>query len=194
MKSVVRSFIALEIAGSVRSEIEKTTRLLAESVPAVKRMDAEQFHLTLKFLGDVPAVELHRVIRAVEAACQTVEPFDLFFEQIGAFPDAENPHTLWVGLTAGIDETGRLAERINDELARLGFPKERRRLTPHLTVGRVRDSADDAQRDALARFLAENQQRSFGASEVVSVTIFSSELDRKGPKYDVLAEIDLMQS
>lgn len=191
MKSVVRCFIAAEIAPSVRSEIDKTVRVLAERVPSIKWVRPDQFHLTLKFLGDVATVELHQVIRAVESACREIEPFDLFFEQLGAFPDTDRPHTLWVGLSEGLDETRTLAQSIETALVRLDFPKERRLFMPHLTIGRVRQGAPDPRLSQLAPLLAELRERSFGASEVDAVTIYSSELSRRGPKYDVLAEIDL---
>jgi len=190
MKSTLRCFIAVEIAPQVRSEVERIRPALARIAPDVKLVRPDQFHLTLKFLGDVPTVDIYTIQRAVEAACAEVEPFDLFFERLGAFPDENRPHTLWVGLSEGTEEIRDLAERIENRLLPLGFPREKRLFMPHLTIGRVRRQ-EEGNFSELASFLADRQETCFGASEVDAVTIFSSQLSRSGPKYEVLAEIDL---
>lgn len=199
MKSQVRSFIAVEISSQIRASIARWLKRRVIDADKVKWVAQDQFHLTLKFLGDVPMNEMHHVIGAVKTACQTVEPFDLVFEGIGAFPNELNPHSLWVGVTEGIEESSELAERIDAELAKLGFPREVRKFTPHLTIGRVKQAGQKFRRRpsegeaaGLDSFLAlDGETPFFGLSAVDGVTLFSSELSRTGPKYDVLAEIDL---
>ena len=139
----------------------------------------------------MPQTEIHHVIRAIESACGRIEPFDLVFEEIGAFPNAEHPRTLWVGVSEGVEESTDLAEAIDAELAEIGFPRESRRFTPHLTIGRVKKGAheDDSGLDAF--LLPAKGPAFFGVSSVDSVTLFSSELSRGGPKYEPLAEIGL---
>lgn len=211
MKSQVRAFIAIEISAQVRSEIDRYLKRHATGLDSVKWVIQDSFHLTLKFLGDVPMNEIHHVIEAVDRSCRGTEPFDLVFEGLGAFPHLENPRTLWVGVTEGIEPSRLLAERIDAELARLGYPPEIRRFTPHLTIGRLKggrgdfdrrrggvrrfaertvESIDPRQTERLVRFLSENPDPFFGVSSVDGVTLFSSELSRSGPKYEVLAELD----
>ena len=204
MKSVVRSFIAVDLAPSIRSEIDKATRRLALSGSAVKWVAPEQFHVTLKFLGDVPMTEIYQVIRAVEAACRGVEPFDLVFAGLGAFPNIDSPRTLWVGVTEGVEEIRALVDRLDAEFAKQGYPKEARRFTPHLTLGRTRGSdrpekekislpenAVPAGENELRRLLLAERETFFGAVSVDAVRLYSSELSRLGPKYEVLSEIEL---
>ena len=192
MKSQPRLFVAVEIAPQVRSKI---TRYLNSHVTDLKRIRwvaPDQFHMTLKFLGDVPQTEIHHVIRALKNACMRSEPFDLVFEDVGAFPNAECPRTLWVGVSEGIEESSDLAEAIDEELAGIGYPRESRRFTPHLTVGRVKKSVPGDCSTGLDAFLLPAKgPLFFGVSSVTSVTLFSSELSRGGPKYEPLAEIDL---
>ena len=142
MKSQVRSFIAIEISPQVRSEIARCLKKRVPGTENIKWVTQDLFHLTLKFLGDVPMTEIHHVIEAVNRACTGVEPFDLVFEGLGAFPDMEKPRTLWVGVSEGIEESISLADRIDDELEKLGFSREARKFTPHLTIGRVKSAKD----------------------------------------------------
>jgi 2'-5' RNA ligase len=81
-----------------------------------------------------------------------------------------------------------LAESINEGLLPLGFPKEARRFSAHLTIGRIKRAV---QSSPLIPMLDEQQDRSFGSCSVSEVQIFSSELTRRGSIYDELAAIPL---
>jgi len=230
MKSTVRAFIAVEISPSIRTEARKSLRAMQDAFPNVKWVDDENFHVTLKFLGpNVPTTELHHIIAAIEKACRNFEQFDLVFEGLGAFPDASNPRTIWIGVRDGVEELKRLASKIELELGKLGFPTEGREFSPHLTVGRTRqkdredgqfasrrtrdassnfgknrksgtnsryetkgvESDEQVDYSALTRMIYDRSNAFFGASPVDSVILYSSELDRNGPKYEPLAEIEL---
>lgn len=209
MKSVVRCFIAVDVGPGIRREVEKTVRRLSGEAPQVKWTAPDRFHLTLKFLGDVPMTELHRVIRAVEKAALEVEPFDLFFEGLDAFPSAKNPRTLWVGATDGVGEARELVSRLETEFSALGYPREIRPFTPHLTIGRLGsekrkhrehdnlppdEKVAESPGASLADLLVAERETFFGTSPVDSLLVFSSELSRQGPKYEVLAEVELKNS
>ncbi|MDO4587218.1 MAG: RNA 2',3'-cyclic phosphodiesterase [Planctomycetia bacterium] len=201
MKSVVRTFIAVDIASGIRSEIQKTIRPFKTHFPGIKWVDNANFHVTLKFLGDVPANELYHLIQAVEKGCQNIEPFDLVFNGLGAFPDSFSPRTLWVGVSDGVEEIRTLGKQIDDALHQIGYPLESRFFTPHLTIGRARK--EDRQKNPpfkdtldpsfglLSKMISEQNDHYFGCCAVDEVVIYSSELNRFGPKYDILAAVEL---
>ncbi|MDO5553268.1 MAG: RNA 2',3'-cyclic phosphodiesterase [Planctomycetia bacterium] len=197
MKSTLRTFIAVDIAPGIRVGVQKALRSAVALFPQIKWVEDEQFHVTLKFLGDVPAVELHKVIRSVERAVRTIPVYDLVFEGFGAFPNLTDPRTLWVGVSDGVAETRRLAAAIDEALAPDGYRRENRLFMPHLTVGRARAkdriSVDEDSETILqlGELLAKESTRDFGCSCVEEVTIYSSELSRNGPKYEVLASCPL---
>ena len=217
MKSHVRAFVAIDIAPSVRAQARKALRPMMKSFPNVKWVDNENFHVTLKFLGpNVPTNELHNVIAAIQRACRNFEQFDLVFEGMGAFPDSSNPRTIWIGVSDGVNELRTLAKRIDEEMEKIGFPSENRQFSPHLTVGRTRqrdrnegEFASKTKRSSesnqgtqgeefepgtfspLARMLYDCSNVFFGSSPVDTVTLYSSELERNGPKYEPIAEIEL---
>ncbi len=194
MKSTTRAFIAVEISSAVRMSAQQALRPLKRDFPDIKWTDDDNFHVTLKFLGsNVPTTELHRLIRAVEKACAKSEQFDLVFEGLGVFPDLSNPRTIWLGVSDGVNELKALAERIEEELEPLGFPREGREFSPHMTVGRTRrrDRIDDGSFAGLSKMIEERSDMFFGCSSVDSVVLYSSELERRGPRYSPLATIEL---
>ena len=140
-------------------------------------------HLTIKFLGDVPASRIEDVKRAVEMATAGRSPFEIEVSEAGCFPSLRNPRVLWVGITTIPEPLIELHEAIEKELARLGFPREPRKFSPHLTIGRVRNPQNAAR---LAEELIKRgiEPESFRASEVI---VMRSDLNPAGSIYTPLA-------
>ncbi len=189
MKNQIRAFVAVSLSSAVQSSVEKLIRSLRQEIDGVKWVDTQNLHITLKFLGDVPMNELHRIIAAIQRGAESVETFDLEFRGCGVFPNAEQPRTIWIGAGQGSEELTVAATAIEDELFKLGFPKEHRRFSPHLTIGRVK--RDVRVSEAVSGFLTERSELAFGSSGVDEVIVYSSELTRNGPIYDELATIPL---
>mgnify|MGYP001012690559 CR=1 FL=1 len=157
------------------------------------------WHLTLKFLGDVPESGkggLEEVVGALAAI--RFAPFALRGAGAGFFPDAGAPRTLWIGVDAGRKECADLAGLVEKALVPLGYAKERRPFSPHLTLARVRDGrsghakrapVDRGQAAAVWRTLADDLAAlDWPAFTVTGFTLFRSVLDRSGPVYSPLAE------
>jgi 2'-5' RNA ligase len=147
-------------------------------------------HLTLKFLGDVDISDTYAVCKAVQTAVKGFEPFDLEIRGVGAFPNIHRPRTIWFGGGEGETQIASLAERIDDELFKVGFRKEGRRFQTHLTLGRVHTDRGPALAE-LTRLLQEYADLEVGQTPVDEVIIFSSTLTRNGPIYDPLGHTPL---
>ena len=107
-------------------------------------------HLTLRFLGEV-APELNgRISARLEEVAREVPPFSLRLEGVGAFPSAERPRVVWVGVTGGADAVVELARRVRQALEEL-LGADREAFVPHLTLFRVRSPRD---RDAAVELLS----------------------------------------
>ena len=152
----------------------------------------DNLHLTLKFLGDVPVADIPKLSAAVEAAVRTVRPFELTISGCGAFPPHGRPKVLWIGVlseppavaggsTAASQASSlqSLHERIEDELAAPGFPREERPFHPHLTIARLRTPKGGRELSDFHHTLGFAPQ-SFTVSEAV---VFKSELRRQGSKH-----------
>jgi 2'-5' RNA ligase len=182
----VRAFVAIRMSEQVEESIAKTVDELRQPHDGVRWVSRANLHITLKFLG--PAVDSHRLQRLTaglqQLASRTV-PFELAAAGIGAFPDFEHPRSIWVRLRSV--ESGALAAlaaRLETVAAEHGFEREKRRWTGHLTIGRVRDEAINAEtRDGLRGL----RDREFGVSRIESLTLYRSHLGSNGASYEALA-------
>ena len=113
-------------------------RRLGGPADRVRWASPENVHLTLTFLGDVREEVLGDLHAALEEVCAGHAPFDVELAGLGAFPSAQRARVLWTGVGAGFEELRSLAADLDDAFAHLGFGREERPYTPHLTLGRVR--------------------------------------------------------
>jgi 2'-5' RNA ligase len=189
MRQQVRTFVAVEIDDSV---LAHAARLIGafRAVPAdVKWVDPQNMHLTVKFLGDVDVREVHQVCQAVQKAVADLAPFELELHGTGAFPNLTRPRTIWLGVRAGAEAMTELNRRVEAELGTLGYPREGRAFTAHLTLGRVRGGGEELA--DLGRLVAQHADEPIGATGVDRLVIFSSQLARTGPVYEPLGHADL---
>jgi RNA 2',3'-cyclic 3'-phosphodiesterase len=188
--SLLRTFVAVEISPEVRSAAVRLMERLRAAPAKVTWTKADNLHYTLKFLGDVSAERTADICRAVQAAVAPFTPFEIVAARTGAFPSAGHPRTLWLGVGEGAEPLELLFQAIERLLEPLGFPREHRRFTAHLTLGRVRENSPVATQQ-LAELLRKHADIDAGAITVDSVTVFSSTLGREGPNYEVLSRAEL---
>lgn len=184
-----RTFIAVEASPEVRSNAIALMDLLAAHGRDYRWVEQENLHFTLQFLGDITDQEIVDVCSRVKAAAESFDPFEIEARGVGAFPAADKPKTLWVGVGEGQDRLVELHGAIDDELAELGFRGENRRFVPHLTIGRLIRSARPSQQ--LAGELSSLERFEAGKMVVDAVTVYASQLRPDGPDYHVLARVTL---
>ena len=146
-------------------------------------------HVTLRFLGDVDAERLERVIAAIPAAASSVAPFDLALGGVGAFPSPEHPRVVWLGVQQGAVEVVRLAGQVNDALAPIGWPPEPGAFVPHVTLFRVRSPRD--RRRAADLLQGRESLPSPPAVRVRAVALKESRLGPNGAEHRIVREFPL---
>ncbi len=181
--------MAVEISSEMRLRASQLIGRIDSTSAKVKWVDPENLHLTLKFLGDVDLLEIPKLCEAVADAVVDLPPFEIEARGAGAFPDLHHPRTVWLGMGRGTEEMVELHDAVERSLATLGFRREQRRFRPHLTLGRVRGGGPGIVE--LAESLAEQADFAGGVSSVEEAVVFSSELGRNGPAYEVLATAPL---
>jgi RNA 2',3'-cyclic 3'-phosphodiesterase len=145
-------------------------------------------HLTLKFLGSVPEARIDAVAGALREASGDASPFEARLRGLGAFPSARRPRVVWAGVTEGAADMIELARRVDAALAALGFPRDERPFSPHVTLGRVREPGRSP---ALTEALDSAATREFGRMRVPSASLMRSELGPGGARYTELATVRL---
>lgn len=136
--SELRLFLAIPLPDTVRAELRRLQSELQPLLPsrAVRWTKPEQFHLTLKFLGNVPAADADALSRAVRGVCENAPPMRLRAEGAGFFPNVRWPRVFWVDVKS-VD--GRLME-FQRQLAQAAEPfaekEEAKKFTAHVTLAR----------------------------------------------------------
>ncbi len=176
----MRLFVAVNLPAETRRSAHEAIAPLREARLPVKWVDEDALHVTLKFLGEVDEARSGAIGQALSDAVRGVKSFDVGLGGLGAFPDAERPHVLWLGLERH-PALELLANDVERALAPLGFESELKPFQPHLTLGRARKNARPAE---LRRWEAAAAGVEFsGVMPVESVDLMHSIAGRNGPTY-----------
>ena len=187
-KEFIRTFIAVEIPAGIKEEMARVQAGLKVSGAYVGWVRPEGIHLTLKFLGDVEASRIDELAAAVKDAAQGYGPVKLDVKGIGIFPNARAPRVVWLGVSGDVDALSSIAEKIEAGCERLGYPREKRGFTPHLTLGRVKSPG---RRESLMRKVAEYEKAELGSFVADSISVMKSELKPSGAVYTEMRRIGL---
>ncbi|MCM8790838.1 MAG: RNA 2',3'-cyclic phosphodiesterase [Candidatus Omnitrophica bacterium] len=185
----MRTFIAIEVSDEIKKILGQIESHLKYSGADVKWVRPEIIHVTMKFLGEVSETKVSEVKSALDAVAASTKKFDITLKDIGAFPKIDYPRVIWVGLGKGVGEALELASSIDEALSKIGFAKEDRPFSPHLTIGRVRSSVNRSKlKEKMASVEANFNLSAVPSHRVESVVLFQSTLTSQGSIYTKLHE------
>lgn len=193
MEEQIRTFIAVELADAERAALRRLQEQL-EATPAaryVRWVAPDGIHLTLKFLGGVDVNRMPALQRAVQDACAGIPSHTLTLDGIGAFPNTRRPNVVWVGVGGDVERTQKLADQIDRACAALGFPRETRPFSAHLTLGRVKRDVRPSDQQFVGEMIAHAQVGELGRFRVERVSIMKSDLRPTGSVYTQLSAFEL---
>jgi len=191
-KDKIRSFIAVKLPpeaidclAGIQSYIK------ARNVAPVRWVALQNLHLTLKFLGDITAEQVEPVADGLRRSTGGIPEINVGIHGIGAFPDSRRPQIIWAGLEGDIQLLIKLQQTIDGYLKPLGFTPEGRPFSPHLTLGRVRDSATHIERQALGDLINTTAITHRPAFTIHHIFLMKSVLTAAGPVYTELSVTSL---
>jgi 2'-5' RNA ligase len=216
----LRLFVAVELSDELKRALEGAARELkaAGADEGLRWVRPEGIHLTLKFLGATAAERVPAITSALREHLDGAAPFELQPRGFDAFHGgkraavfrtwresyAHNVRVIFVGLTGDTDALGALAERVEAALGPLGFAREQRQYFGHLTLARVREESTREQRERISAAMdlfphaadahtgrRAEQDVSFPALRVASVSLMQSTLQRGGAVYRALETFSL---
>jgi len=188
----VRSFIAIELPNELKlglSQLE--AQLKSGKQPGVKWVNPYSIHLTLKFLGSIAVDKISQITKSMSEAVQGISPFHLEVKELGAFPNLRRVQVVWVGISGEVDRLGQLQQRIESNLACLGFAPESRPFTPHLTLARLRNQASLDERQRLGELIAGTRFEVAYTIKVDTISLIRSQLTREGAIYSRISAVGL---
>ncbi|MEM0294788.1 MAG: RNA 2',3'-cyclic phosphodiesterase [Candidatus Korarchaeum sp.] len=183
----IRSFIAIDVRDpDVIAKILNIQEELISSNAKLKPVERENLHLTLKFLGNVEENRLDIIKKIMDDVLRGFQPFEMELISVGAFPTVSRPNVVWIGAGEGRDSFIRIAAELDRALSRLGFPREKREVEPHLTIARVKGSIGN-----LPEVIRRLSDARVGYITVEEVKLKKSTLTPEGPIYGDLHTVSL---
>lgn len=180
-----RGFIAIEI---------KLEPIIAEFISQIKKTDAnvklvepENMHLTLKFLGETDEENIPEIGQIMEESVKDVKSFNIEIKGSGVFPNQNYLRVIWLGIQNS-EQIKIIAEKIDKKLTGLGFKKEKRDFSPHLTIARVRSAKN---KDKILKVIEKYKDTLFAEVKVDCLKLKKSDLTPNGPVYTTLREVKL---
>ena len=188
----LRLFVAIPMPEAVRTEIVRVQQELQRLVSrdAVRWTKPEQFHLTLRFLGDVPAERVAALQEAVNAVCLGSSALRLRAQGVGFFPNARSPRVIWAGVNDGEGRLVDLQKKIEAAVQPFAEGPSSENFAGHVTIGRVKFlKRPDIEK--LAAHAQAIKDRLFGEWTANEVELIRSDLAPTGARHTLLAAIRL---
>ena len=190
--ALIRAFIAVQLPEGLKKELaDLETQLKKNSPPVIKWVDPNSIHITLKFLGEISPDSIEELMLAIEESARGIQPFQLEVRELGAFPGLDRTQILWVGIKGAMEKIEELEKRIEAHTAQLGFPRENRPFTPHLTLGRVRDGARPNELQRIGKLFSEINFSTSNHVDVKAIDLMKSRLTPTGAIYTCIGSVKL---
>jgi len=182
--SVIRAFIAIDLSPEIRRMLEQVTRQLKERLAGVpiRWVPAENIHLTLMFLGDVSVKNLEILTKVLQNEVSSHQSFEFSVGGLGAYPNTRHARVLWVGVEAPA-ELLNIQRGIETAVSRLGYAREDRPFSAHLTLGRVSRNAVSKDIHLISEVLESTKVGFLGAARVNAIHLLKSDLKPTGAVY-----------
>jgi RNA 2',3'-cyclic 3'-phosphodiesterase len=184
----MRLFVALNLPKKERARIHRAAAPLRDEGLPVRWLDPENYHLTLKFLGNVRQERADEVRAIMQRVAGTTLPFSLALGGFGAFPTVRKPRVVWLGIVASA-ELRCLKQDLEWGLADAGFEAETRDFHPHLTLGRADPKGGAGHFRGLDEVMAGLEFQS--EVSIHTLDLMESHLSREGARYGVLSSARL---
>ncbi len=183
--SKFRGFIAIDIEPT--EMIERFLNELKKAKARMKLVEPQNLHITLKFLGDTDENDVDAIEDFMRDSVSGLKPFKITLKGTGVFPNPRRINVIWIGMKDD-GSTERIFQKLDKHLEKLGYRRESRKFSPHLTVARVKSVQD---RENLVSIINSYANEGFGDILVESIRLKKSVLTREGPIYSTVRDVRL---
>ncbi|MBM4438664.1 MAG: RNA 2',3'-cyclic phosphodiesterase [Actinobacteria bacterium] len=187
----MRAFVAVTIPATFREALAAQAETVGRQTRDVRWIAPGNVHLTLAFLGEVPAQNADSIRSGMAAAARQQPAFSVGFGSGGTFPRGGEPRIGWVSLTGDLEALRALQAAITREMRQLGIRVDDRPFSPHVTLARIGRQATPSARIALARRFEQIQLDHLGVFTIASIALMESDLTRAGAVYREVLSVDL---
>ncbi len=135
---LIRTFISVPVPQSVFAVRNSLKETVVTKGAKIKWIPNDNYHLTLKFIGDMPEDEVEKVNQVIKNTISQHSSMSMSISGTGCFPKKERPRIFWVGINGDLSPLQSMVTDLNDALDPMGYPKETKEFVPHLTIARVK--------------------------------------------------------
>lgn len=191
-KSEIRLFIAVSLSAEILNKLEI---YISEnrSFSGIRWVNTANIHLTLKFLGNVEIKRIPKICDRLDSLTSRFSTLSLAVTGIGCFPNPERPRIIWAGIHKNAIIIQDIASKLDEELHSIGFEKEKRPFTPHITIGRIKDPKRFAATSGFTNMVQKMQRHEFGECDITKISLIQSLLRPEGPLYTEVHSSPLSQ-
>lgn len=186
----MRTFVAVNVSSDTTKAAQRMMRQIDETEIGAKCVRTSSMHIALKFLGEVQIEETPEICKAVGRAAQGMLSFMIECGGLDAFPERSRPRTVWMGVQTGVTALRQLQQRVDDETRHIGYHGETRQFHPHLTLARIRSTAEQANplQAIFSKYPVDSDSTTVVTTEtwVDEVIVYASIMERGTPSYEVL--------
>ena len=136
----MRLFVAVGVGLDIAGQLSEWQQQLARIPAQVRWVPPEQYHLTVKFIGEIGEARLAEIRNRLDQAAAETPAFALSISGLSRLEVRGQVRIIMAEVVSADQRLNRLHRRIDQEFAGLGIPLDTRPLRPHLTLGRVRSN------------------------------------------------------
>ena len=180
----MRLFVAINLPAAERRRIHRATEGLRKTGVPVRWVEPEQYHLTMRFLGEVPRDQVDVVVNGVRSVAEQNAAFEARISGFGAFPSIRGPKVIWLGVEPS-PHLRSLKQDLERAMSDSGLERDTQAFHPHLTLGRVSDPGRGGAFRGFGEIAAAVDYE--GRLRVKSLDVMSSRLGPEGSRYSVVS-------
>ncbi|HUO07218.1 MAG TPA: RNA 2',3'-cyclic phosphodiesterase [Phycisphaerae bacterium] len=179
----MRLFIAIDIPSDIADKIAAIQRILADTKADIAWVSPANYHITIKFLGELDDALLPEITARMNRAAAEVPAFPLEAEGIDKLPEKGPTRVIISRILSPDQRLTKLHRLLDSAIGGMGLPMDTRVLVPHLTLGRVRSNHGI---NRLLRLLEKHDLDFFGSFPAEEVTLYRSLLGDGPAQYEPL--------
>jgi 2'-5' RNA ligase len=179
----MRTFLALELPGNIKEYLSTVAKTMSQRISDVKWVKEEGLHVTFKFFGEIEDKKAQEIGEALQGIGKQYAAIPVRLKEINAFPNLMRPRVIVVTFQEGVDNVKAIFHDIESRLLTANIDREKRGFSPHITLGRVKNSLPLLKRDIMPL-----EEKSF---LLYNLVLYQSTLTREGAVYTPLKEIKL---
>lgn len=180
-----RGFISIDVP--INEQLQNLLDSLKKTNAPLKLVEPENIHITLKFLGDTKEQDIDIIEQIMRESINTTSMFTIILKGTGVFPNEKYVRIIWIGIY-NAEPLKPIVTALNEKLTTLGFQKESKPFSPHLTIGRIKSALG---KERVLQVLHQNANTPFIEVPVTSIKLKQSILTPQGPIYSTKKEIHL---